>query len=71
MTPDEILPGSIKLLKQLRKEGILTAIGSASKNAGTILDRIRITDMFDAIVDGNKIHSAKPDPEVFLRGAAS
>jgi len=69
MTPDEILPGSISLLKQLRKEGILTAIGSASKNARTILDRIKITDMFDVIVDGTKIHTAKPDPEVFVRGA--
>ena len=69
MTPDEILPGSIRLLKQLRKDGILTAIGSASKNALTILDRIKITDMFDVIVDGNKIHTAKPDPEVFVRGA--
>lgn len=69
MTPDEILPGSIRLLKQLRKEGILTAIGSASKNARTILDGIKITDMFDVIVDGNKIHTAKPDPEVFVRGA--
>jgi beta-phosphoglucomutase len=69
MTPGEILPGSVRLLKQLRREGILTAIGSASKNARTILDGIKITDMFDAIVDGNKIHSAKPDPEVFVRGA--
>ena len=69
MTPDEILPGSIRLLKQLRREGILTAIGSASKNARTILDGIKITDMFDVIVDGNKIHTAKPDPEVFVRGA--
>jgi len=69
MTPDEILPGSIRLLKALRKEGILTAIGSASKNAGTILDGIRLREMFDVVVDGNKIHSAKPDPEVFLRGA--
>jgi beta-phosphoglucomutase len=69
MTPDEILPGSIRLLKQLRQEGILTAIGSASKNARTILDGIKITDMFDVIVDGNKIHTAKPDPEVFVTGA--
>jgi len=69
MTPDEILPGSIRLLKALRKEGILTAIGSASRNAGTILDGIKLHDMFDVIVDGNKIHKAKPDPEVFLRGA--
>jgi beta-phosphoglucomutase len=64
MTPDEILPGSIR-----RKEGILTAIGSASKNARTILEGIKITDMFDVIVDGNKIHTAKPDPEVFVTGA--
>ena len=69
MTPDEILPGSIRLLKQLRKEGICTAIGSASKNARTILDGIKITGLFDVIIDGNKIHSAKPDPEVFVRGA--
>jgi len=69
MTPSEILPGSIRLLKALRKEGILTAIGSASKNAGTILDGIKLREMFDVIVDGNKIHKAKPDPEVFLRGA--
>ncbi len=69
MTPDEILPGSVKLLKTLRKEGILTAIGSASKNAGTILDGIGLRSMFDVIIDGNKIHKAKPDPEVFLKGA--
>jgi len=69
MTPGEILPGSIRLLKALRKEGIITAIGSASKNAGMILDGIKLREMFDVIVDGNKIHKAKPDPEVFLRGA--
>jgi beta-phosphoglucomutase len=34
-----------------------------------ILDGIKIRDLFDVIVDGNKIHRAKPDPEVFLRGA--
>lgn len=69
MTPDEILPGSIELLKALSSEGILTAIGSASKNAGTILDGIGLRSMFDAIIDGNKITRAKPDPEVFLKGA--
>ena len=69
MTPGEILPGSVRLLKQLRKEGIRTAIGSASKNALTILDGIKITELFDVVVDGNKIHKAKPDPEVFVRGA--
>lgn len=69
MTPDEILPGCVEFLVQLRKEGIHTAIGSASRNAGTILDGIRLRSYFDVIVDGNKIHNAKPDPEVFLKGA--
>src|SRR5512145_1160249 len=69
MTPQEILPGSIDLLKELRVEGILIALGSASKNAGMILDRIGLTELFDAIVDGHKITNAKPNPEVFLRCA--
>lgn len=69
MTPAEILPGSVRLLTDLHKEGILTAIGSASRNAGIILERTGITGMFDTVIDGNKIHSAKPDPEVFLRAA--
>lgn len=69
MTPDEILPGSIRLLRNLRREGILTAIGSASRNAGMILDGIKLRDLFDVVIDGNKIHSAKPDPEVFVKGA--
>ena len=69
MKPDEVLPGSLELLTALRKEGILTAIGSASKNAGTILDRTGLRDKFDVIIDGNRISRAKPDPEVFLKGA--
>ncbi len=69
MTPAEILPGSISLLESLRKEGILTAIGSASKNAGVILDRIGLNRMFDIVIDGYSVTQAKPDPEVFLMGA--
>jgi len=69
MTPSEILPGSVELLEKLRAEGILTAIGSASKNAGTILKRIGLIKLFDTIVDGHTIANAKPDPEVFLKAA--
>jgi beta-phosphoglucomutase len=69
MTPSEILPGSIGLLQDLRKEGIRTAIGSASKNAGLILERVSLKDMFDAVIDGFSVTHAKPDPEIFLKGA--
>lgn len=69
MTPDEILPGAEQFLQELKNNGIRTALGSASKNAPMILDRIELSGMFDAVVDGNSISEAKPNPEVFLKGA--
>lgn len=65
----EILPGVKPFLTALRNSGIKTALGSASKNAVLILERIGLIDYFDAIVDGNKVANAKPDPEVFLIAA--
>ena len=69
MTPEETLPGVENFLQELRNKGIKTALGSASKNAPMILERIHLTGLFDVIVDGNSISEAKPDPEVFLKGA--
>lgn len=69
MTPDEILPRAKEFLMELRHSNIKIALGSASKNAMTILDRLQITHLFDAIIDGNKVTKAKPDPEIFLKGA--
>lgn len=69
MTKDEILPGVKSFLMLLRNESIKIALGSASKNALTILDRLELTYLFDAIIDGNKVSKAKPDPEVFLLAA--
>jgi beta-phosphoglucomutase len=69
MTPDEILPGVIRFLNELHNGRILIALGSASKNAMSILDKIKIANKFDAVIDGNKISKAKPDPEVFIKGA--
>jgi beta-phosphoglucomutase len=69
MTPEETLPGVEQFLQELRTAGIRIALGSASKNAPMILERIQLSGMFDAIVDGNSITEAKPNPEVFLKGA--
>ncbi|NVM62407.1 beta-phosphoglucomutase [Mucilaginibacter sp. SG538B] len=69
MKPEEILPGAKEFLTTCRAVGLKTALGSASKNSMTILEKIGITDMFDAVIDGNKVSKAKPDPEVFLAGA--
>ena len=69
MKPDEILPGAKEFITICRAAGIKTALGSASKNSMTILNKIGITNLFDAVIDGNKVSKAKPDPEVFLAGA--
>lgn len=69
LQPSHLLPGVQPLLQELREYGILTAIGSSSQNARFILDKIGLSDAFDAVVDGNAILTGKPDPEVFLLAA--
>ena len=69
MTPEEILPGVVDFLTMLRSKGIKIALGSASKNAMLILERVQLQSYFDAVIDGNKALKAKPDPQVFLLAA--
>ena len=69
MTSEEVLPGVRDFLEDLHQNGIQIALGSASKNAKTILKQVGIEDMFDAIADGTNVTQAKPDPEVFQKGA--
>jgi beta-phosphoglucomutase len=69
MTEEEILPGVSRFLDDLRSNGMLIALGSASKNAPLILERIHLKEKFDVVVDGNSVSKAKPDPEVFLKCA--
>ena len=56
-------------LNKLRERGLKLLIGSSSKNARFILERIGLGDYFDAISDGNNISNSKPHPEVFLKAA--
>lgn len=65
----ELLEGAEEYIRQLKGEGVLISLGSASKNAPFILEKLEIKELFDAIVDGNSVSKAKPDPEVFLKGA--
>jgi beta-phosphoglucomutase len=69
MTSDEILPGSLDLIQELKHAGIKTALGSASRNTPIIIERLKLENTFDAIADGNIVSKAKPDPEVFLTAA--
>lgn len=69
MKQNETLPGVVPFLKSLRNQGYRIALGSVSKNAPTILERLQIAPLFHAVIDGNTVTHAKPDPEVFLAGA--
>ncbi len=69
MNENETLPNAKELLKELKNNNVKIALGSASKNAELILDRVNIKHYFDAIIDGTKTSRSKPDPEVFLLGA--
>jgi beta-phosphoglucomutase len=69
MDESELLPGVINVLEFIKEKKQLIALGSASKNARPILEKTGILHFFDAVVDGNDVANAKPDPEVFLRAA--
>lgn len=69
MTPEDVSSETRETLTQLRQRGLRLAIGSSSRNARFILQRIGLIDSFDAISDGNNITRSKPDPEVFLKAA--
>ena len=69
MDDSEILPGVMTVLNFLKANNQPIILGSASKNARPILEKVNILHLFDDIVDGNDVSNAKPDPEVFLVGA--
>ncbi len=69
LTTKDTLPGAENYLREARRLGHPIALGSASKNAGFILEKVGLMDCFDAIVDGNVVTTSKPDPEVFLTAA--
>lgn len=70
MSPADLSDEVKSTLHELRARGYVLAIGSSSKNAGFILERIGLGDFFDAVADGRDITHSKPDPEVFLCAAA-
>src|SRR6056297_754539 len=69
ITPEDLLPGIKKLLKEMKKAGIKTALASASRNAGTIIQQLQVEDLFDIMTDPAQLQKGKPDPEQFFMAA--
>ena len=69
MSPQDALPGAVSLIVDARRRGMAVAIGSSSKNARTVLDKLGLTDLFEVIADGHTVENAKPAPDLFLAAA--
>jgi beta-phosphoglucomutase len=69
MTPADLLPGTLIFLDELKASGIKIAIGSASKNAQTVIEKLGIGDRIDIIADGYSVERPKPAPDLFLYAA--
>ncbi|TWT14598.1 beta-phosphoglucomutase [Planomicrobium sp. CPCC 101079] len=69
VNPSHILPGIEALLLANKEANVKIALGSASKNAPAILDKLGLTGYFDYLVDASKVEKGKPDPETFTTAA--
>ncbi|RFU63579.1 beta-phosphoglucomutase [Bacillus sp. V59.32b] len=66
LTPSDVLPGILVLIKNIKAEGVPIALASVSKNASAVLKALQLEGTFDSIVDAAKVKKSKPDPEIFL-----
>lgn len=69
ISSDNLLPGARLFMEEIRAAGIRIAIGSASKNARTVIDKLGLNALVDAIADGNSVERQKPAPDLFLHAA--
>jgi len=70
ITPRDLLPGAKELLEEIRAAGLKVAVGSASQNAGEVIDRLGLRLLLNAISDGYSVEQPKPAPDLFLHAAA-
>ncbi len=69
MTPKEVVPGGVELLKEIRQAGLKIAIASGSKNTQTVLHHLELLPYLDGVADGNSVVNSKPAPDVFVFAA--
>jgi beta-phosphoglucomutase len=69
ITPRDLLPGARELLEEIRAARLKSALGSASKNAAEVVERLGIASLLDAVADGHSVARQKPAPDLFLYAA--
>ncbi|MFZ5968511.1 MAG: beta-phosphoglucomutase [Bacillota bacterium] len=68
-TPANVFEGVVELFQYLRSSGIKIAIGSASRNAPTLIKAMALEQYIDYIVDPDEVKKGKPAPDIFLKAA--
>lgn len=66
---EDMFPGAVKFIKNLREKAVKIGLCSSSKNAEFVLKKLDLYELFDVVVTGNDIVNTKPDPEIFLKAA--
>lgn len=69
VSPKDVYPGILELLKELKNAGIKISLASASKNGPFLLKQMTLTDYFDGIADPAKVAAGKPAPDIFILAA--
>ena len=69
LTPANILPGISELISALKKNNVKLSLASASLNGPFILEKLQLTDAFDAIADPSIVAAGKPAPDIFIAAA--
>jgi beta-phosphoglucomutase family hydrolase len=69
----DAFPSSVAFVRELRANGVRTAVVSASRNMRAVLDAAGIRELFEVAVDGEDAArlglAGKPDPALFLEAA--
>lgn len=66
ITTADLLPGVKDLLQDIKGAGVKVGLGSSSKNARTVIEKLGIVDQLDAVADGYSVVRLKPAPDIFL-----
>lgn len=69
VSPNDVYPGILELLENLKQAGIKISLASASKNGPFLLKQMALTAFFDGIADPAKVQAGKPAPDIFIEAA--
>lgn len=69
VSPKDVYPGILELLKALKNADIKISLASASKNGPFLLKQMELTDYFDGIADPAAVRAGKPAPDIFILAA--